>query len=73
MKKLGIPIPGYRRILRLRVNLADNDSRLLLTGIDENGECASIFNKIEVSDLDPNMVSFSGFDRSKISFPQNAT
>ena len=73
MKKLGIPIPGYRRTFRLRVNLADNDSRLLLSGIDENGKSASIFKKLEVSDLGPNMVSFSGLDRSKVTFPQSAT
>lgn len=51
MEKLDVPIPEFRRKYRLKVSLSEDGKNVLLTGIDGNGACYTLFKQLKVTGL----------------------
>jgi len=59
MQKLEIPIPDFRRSYRLRISLNKKDKKkVLLTGVDSNGACYTLFRSLKVTGLGPAVAVF---------------
>jgi hypothetical protein len=58
MQKLEIPIPDFRRSYRLRISLNKKDKKVLLTGVDSNGACYTLFRSLKVTGLGPSVAVF---------------
>ena len=57
MQKLEIPIPEFRRSYRLKLSLQNNDQKMLLTGVDANGDCYTLFKSLKITGLGASQVS----------------
>ena len=58
MEKLQIPIPDFRRTYRLKLSLSADKKKLLMTGVDSDGGCYSIFKSLKVTGLTQSAASF---------------
>ena len=58
MKKLGIPIPDFRRFYRLKLSMLDNNRKMHITGIDTNGACYLIFKSLKFIGLGPSAITY---------------
>ena len=73
MRKLEIPIPEFRRSLRLKLSLENNNQKMLLTGIDTNGDCYVLFKMLKVTGLGPSAVTLPRRAADKQPYEQAVT
>ena len=58
MAKLEMPIPDFRRSMRLKVSLSQDKRQVLFTGVDSNGACYTLFKSLRVTGLTPAAATF---------------
>ena len=70
MRKLGYPIPDFRRFYRLKLTMQDNNRKMQITGIDTNGACYVIFKSLKFIGLGPSTVTYPKRQNQKQPFEE---
>ena len=64
MKHLEIPVPEFKRNLRLKISMTNDKKKIQLTGVDSNGACYTLFKNLKVTGLSATPGSFPANARS---------